>query len=214
MSVISNIHTAQVYDAKHSKAFEGQRLVVTIAKKDKDGNYGPHLQQTMCTSIPVLSKGDIDFTLPSIQDACVEYFRTVQNSIINARIKDGKKEVSTQELDTVAIVQFLNAESSGDKWDSARIATWFQDVMAEHIGEALILKGFDDTKLEQSLNAYSKLISETFESRAVIPRKKAEAIDKAFKLIPAESQDATYARFAARLAKVLEESDMGELLGL
>ena len=214
MSLISNIHTAIVYDAKQSKPFTGQRLVVTIAKKDKEGNYGPHLQQTQCTSIPVLTRQDIDFTLASVQDACVEYFKGVQNSIINARIKEGKKEVTTQELDTVSIIQFINAESSGDKWDAQRISTWFQDVLAEHIGEALILKGFDDAKLEQSLNAYSKLISETFESRAVIPRKKAEAIDKAFKLIPADNQDATYARFAARLAKVLEESDMGELLGL
>jgi hypothetical protein len=47
MPVISNIHTATIYDAKLSKPFEGQRLVKVIAKADKDGNYGPHLQQTM-----------------------------------------------------------------------------------------------------------------------------------------------------------------------
>ena len=192
MSIISDIHTATIYDPKKSKAFDGQRLVVTIAKKDKDGNYGPHLQQTVCTSVPNLGRTDVDFSLASVQDVCIEYFKTVQNAIISARIKTGKKDVTTSELGMSAIVDYLISEEVGDKWTTERIASWFQDTLAEHIGVALIEKGFDDSKLEAGLKAYEKLISETLGSKVVIPRKKAEAIDKAFKLVPIECQDTTF----------------------
>lgn len=212
MSLISNRHTATVYAAKTSKPFDGQRLVVTTAKKDKDGNYGQHLQQTMCTSIPVLTRADIDWQLSSIQDAASEYFKSVQNAIIADRLKSGQKDVTDQDITMTSIIDYINAESTGDKWDSARVATWFNEVIAEHIGVALIERGFPDDKVDASLKAYEKLISETFSSRSVIPRKKAEAINKAFKLV--EKSDATMARFQARIDKVLIEENMDELLGL
>jgi len=217
MSVISNVHTAIVYEAKganKSQAYEGQRGVVTIAKADKNGNYGQYLQQTMFTSIPDLARADIDFSDSTIQNLCVDYFKTVQNSIIAERIKSGQNSVQTEDIAQAAIVVHLMSEASGEKWDAARIATWFNDTLAEFIGLALIDKGFPESKIEQSLEAYSKLIADTFSSRGVIARKKAEAIDKAFKLVPSESQDSTFGKFSARIAKVLEESDMGELLGL
>jgi hypothetical protein len=212
MSVVSNVHTSEVYNAKTSKPFDGQRLVVTIAKKDAQGNYGPNLQQTQCTSIPVLQNSEIDFTQLSVQNACVDYFQSVQNQIINARIKDGQKSVRTEDITTDKIIDFLNAESTGNAWTTERIASWFDETIAEFIAEKLMEKGFDDSKLEQSLNAYKKLISETFSSKSVIPRMKAQAIDKAFKLV--DSPDSTLTRFQARIDKVLTEVSMDELLGL
>ena len=114
MSVISNIHTAQVYDAKQSKAFDGQRLVVTIAKKDKDGNYGQHLQQTQCTSIPMLTTSDIDFSNAHIQNACVEYFKSVQNQIIGDGIKSGVKSFSSEELAQDAICLLYTSDAADE----------------------------------------------------------------------------------------------------
>ena len=214
MSVISNIHTATVYEAKTSKAFEGQRLVKTIAKADSKGNYGPHLQQTMCTSIPILARSDIDWHLSSVQDICTEYLRTVQNSIVSDRIKNGVKEVTTEQLGVQAIIDYVNSDATGDKWDAARIASWFNENVAEYIGIALIEKGYDESQLDKSLKAYEKLISETFSTRAVIPRTKAVAIDKAFKLIDQSKADATLSRFQVRIDKVLDEQSLDELLGL
>jgi hypothetical protein len=214
MSTISNIHTAIVYDAKHTKPQNEQRLIVTIAKADKNGNYGQHLQQTMATSVPTLSIGDIDFNRSDVKSACVDYFKTIQNAIVAERIKSGKNTVTTEEISETAIIEYLNSETVGDKWDSDRIAAWFDSTIAEYVGVALIEKGYDDSKVESALVAYSKLISETLGSKGVIARKKAEAIDKAFKLVPPANQDATYTRFQARLNKVLVESNLDELLGL
>lgn len=212
MSIVSNMHTATPYNAKQSKPFEGQRLVVTIAKKDKDGNYGQHLQQTMCTSIPLLGAGDIDWSSGLVQLACVDYLQGIQNAIISDRIKSGHNEVTTEQLSQAAILDYLTAETTGDKWDTARIAAWFTESLAEHIGVALIEKGYPDDKLDASLKAYEKLISETFSSKAAIPKNKATAISKAFALV--DSPDATQKRFQARIDKVLAESNLDELLGL
>jgi len=215
MSVISNIHTAIVYEAKGANktvAQNGQRLVVTIAKADKDGNYGPHLQQTMATSVPILGRADIDWGLSSVRDAATEYFQTIQNKIVADRIKSGQREVSTDQIGMAAIIDYINTDATGDKWDAARIASWFDDTLAEPIGIALIAKGFDDAKWQASLNAYKKLIADTFSSRGTIARAKAVAIDKAFKLI--ESPDATLVRFQGRIDKVLNEVSLDDALGL
>ena len=90
MSITSNIHTAVVYESKGANKTQpqfGQRLVVTIAKADKDGNYGPNLQQTMATSIPLLTVNDISFNDSRVQNAAIDYFRTIQNKIISDNIK-------------------------------------------------------------------------------------------------------------------------------
>jgi hypothetical protein len=198
MSVISNIHTATPYDAKTTKPFEGQRLVVTIAKKDKDGNYGPHLQVTQATSIPTLMRADIDFSLASVQDACVDYFKTIQNAIISDRIKEGHKEVRTQDLSASAIIDYLSSESVGDKWDSERVAQWFTDYVAVPFTEKLIENGCDDSQINVKLAVTGKRFSEALSSRAKIPTQVAEALTRVLKL-STDSDGVVYKRFYAKL---------------
>jgi hypothetical protein len=215
MSVISNIHTSVVYDAKKSKAMENQRLVVTIAKADKNGNYGPHLQQTMCTSIPQIDKSYIEaaFSETKMLSYFGEFLEGVQNKIVAARIKAGNKTTATEDLNVDGVVKFLSEESQSDKWTSERIANWFAENLAEHIGVALIEKGFDDAKMEKSLTLYEKKFAETFSSRASIPRKVAIDLEKALKLHPEQSNEVV-SKFQARINKVLEESTLVESLGL
>ena len=219
MSVISNIHTATIYDAKKSKAFEGQRLVVTIAKADSKGNYGPNLQQTMCTSIPMLSGDSLidalnsDSLQPLLVPHLVSFMRDCQNKMISARIKEGKKDITSEELEIENIVFWLGQESKGDKWDSERIASWFMESLAEHVGIALIQKGFEDSDVEKRLATYCKLFSSALSSKAAIPRKVASELLKALKLSP-DQNDVIVSRFTVRLNKVLEEIDLNEAFGL
>lgn len=126
MSIISNIHTAITYENKGANktvAQFGQRLVITKAKADAKGNYGPHLQQTMATSIPQLGRNDIDFTLATVQDAIVDYFKSIQNAIVSENIKSGTREIATDKLSTISIIEYLNeSTSSGEKWDAAGVS--------------------------------------------------------------------------------------------
>ena len=221
MSTTSNIHTAIVYEAKGANktvALTGQRLIVTIAKADKAGNYGPHLQQTMATSVPQLSADSIvdalnDDTLQvRLIPHLVEFLEGVQNQLVASRIKGGTRSVTTEELEIPALCSYLESESTSEKWTTERIAAWFNDSLAESIGVALIEKGWSDEKMESSLAAYSKLISESFSSKAAIPRVKAVAIQKALAL--GDSSDVMIAKFQARITKILEVQNLDEALGL
>lgn len=214
MSLISNIHTAVIYDAKKTKPMLGQRLVVTKAKADAKGNYGPHLQQTMATSIPQLTRELIDFNDVNVQNTCVEWFKKTQNEMITDRIKSGKKEITTDELGISGLLNYLNDSGAGgaEKWTIERIAEWFSEALAETIGLILMEKGFTDDKVEKSLNGYSKLLSETLGSRAVISKVKAREIKKALDL--GNQADLVMIKFQARIDKVLKEDSLDESLGL
>lgn len=212
MSVVSNVHTAQVYDAKKSKPFDGQRLVVTIAKKDKDGNYGQFLQQTMATSIPHLTVGDVDFTNPTIQGICIDYFKTVQNGIIADNLKSGKKEVRTEDIGQDALVAYIFSESVGDKWDSARISGWFTEYLAIPYTEKLMENGVSDADIEKRVNATCKAFADSLGSKAKIPTKVADALTKLLRLAEGDmGGDAIYKRFYNRLnpPEVSELLDLG-----
>jgi len=216
MSVISNIHSATIYDAKKSKALEGQRLVVTIAKADKNGNYGPHLQQTMCTSVPVLTADNvvdalnIDEIQVRLLPHLVEYLQTQQNAMIGARIKSGNRDVTSEELEITGILDYLESETVAEKWDATRVAQWFGAVMAEPVGLALLEKGLNEDQLESTLKKWEKLFADSFGSKSAIPFKMAQQLDKALKLAP--EGNPIVARFQGRIDKVLMatiENDLG-----
>jgi hypothetical protein len=198
MSTISNIHTATVYNAKTSKALTGQRLVVTIAKKDKDGNYGPHLQQTMCTSVPLLERGEIDWTLKSVQEAATEYFTSVQNSIVSDKIKEGKKDITTQELDIEAIIDYLAQDAVGEKWGAERIAQWFSSNIATDLGIKLIELGCTDEVMETKLSVAEKRFTDTLATRARISGILQTELNKMLNFA-SDKNDAMYKRFYARV---------------
>ena len=100
MSVVFNKHTSVVYESKGKNKtlpFEGQRLVVSIAKADSDKNYHPNLQQTMATSVPILKASEIDWGNGDVQNVCVAYLHTVQNALIVDRIKTTGTHTHTDE---------------------------------------------------------------------------------------------------------------------
>jgi hypothetical protein len=198
MSTISNIHTATVYNAKTSKALTGQRLIVTIAKKDKNGNYGPHLQQTMCTSVPLLTKEDIDWTQKSVQEAATEYFTSVQNSIVSDRLREGKKEVTTKELGIEAILDYLAQDAVGEKWDSQRIAQWFSSNIATDLGIRLIESGCSDEVMETRLAVAEKRFADTLASKAKIPEVLRVELNKMLQFA-SDKNNVIYKRFYARV---------------
>lgn len=210
MSTISNIHTATIYNAKTSKALTGQRLIVTIAKKDKDGNYGPHLQQTQCTSVPILSALDIDWSRKSVQDAATDYFASIQNSIVSDRIKEGKKDVTTEQLGIEAILDYLAQDAVGEKWDASRIAQWFSSNIATDLGIKLIELGCTDEQMETKLSAAEKRFSETLATRARITPILQTELNKMLNFA-SDKSDAMFKRFYARVnppvaAVTLEDS--------
>jgi hypothetical protein len=175
MSVISNIHTATVYQSKGADktvAYAGQRLVVTVAKGSRDPVtnqliYGEHLQQTMATSIPVLTKADIDFAAVVVHEACIEYFQTVQNQIVASRIKSGSKTITSQELAQAAIINYLDSdEGQSTKWSPEAIAQWFTENIAENLITRLMSIGLTDVDVDKKVSVASKRFSDAMSTKA------------------------------------------------
>ena len=215
MSVISNIHTAVVYDAKSTKPYTGQRLIKTIAKADKDGNYGQHLQQTMATSVPLITPAMLTEymeTNDALDEHIISFLEDSQNKMVAARLKSGIKTVTTEELEISQIVAFLNASGDSDKWDSSRVASWFSDNLAEHIGVKLIELGVDDEQLEKRLNKASVRFSESFGTRAGIGKTLAIELQKILNFAP-DKNDAQVRKFQAKIDKALEEKSLEDSLG-
>lgn len=220
MSVISNIHTATVYNAKTSRAFDGQRLVVSIAKKDANGNYGQHLQQTMCTSIPALTLAQVDAALSDdsirakLLPHVLELLKGTQSDYISGTIKNtGRKEFLTEQLEITSLIDYLNTESVSDKWDAERIATWFDDTLAIPLTEKLMELGKDDSTIDKLLIAARKRFADALGSKAVISKVVAVELDKALKYAP-DANDAIVKRFQTRLNRTLVSASLEDSLGL
>lgn len=221
MSIVSNRHTSVVYESKGKNktvAFTGQRLVVTIAKADKAGNYGEHLQQTMATSIPVLSSADIDWMNQDVQSACVQYLQSVQNDIIADRIKStGERSHSDDELNQDAILAYLERESAGDKWDVERVAQWFSDTLGDALGMMLLEKHpeWENAELEESLEKNVVAFSKALGSKGKIHKEHAVIFQKRLQLIESAKWDRVAKRFNERLEGIINpvleaELDLGD----
>lgn len=208
MSIISNTHTSVVYESKGKNktvAFTGQRLIVTVAKADKDGNYGQNLQQTMATSVPVLAASAIDWTLARVQSACCEYLQGVQNRIVGTRIKeDGLKSHRDEDLSVDAILAHLDAEASGDKWDSLRIASWFADVLGDYVGAKILERNpdCDNTALEKFLLLNQDAFVTACTGRKVSV-KAAETALARLELLPEDKRDRAALKFIKRMQDII-----------
>lgn len=216
MSVISNIHTATVYEPKTSKPFAGQRLVKIVAKADKNGNYGEHLQQTMCVSVPLLDAQAIRAYIleSSALDAhIVGMLEDVQKSLITDKIKSGTKSVTSEELTIASLINYLDASGDSDKWDSARIAQWFEDNIAEGLATKLLEVGNDDETMARKLAVAQNRFADSLSTKAKIAPALCEEINKM--LAFSADKDATiYKRFFARVNPELKIEKIEDALGI
>lgn len=222
MSVVFNSHVSVPYVSKgagKTVAPAGNRLVVTIAKQDKDGNYGQHLQVTHATAVPVLRTEDIDWSHESVRVACAEYLASVQDKIIAERIKsNGTKIHNDADIGQVAILAFLNRERAGDTWDAARIASWFVDVIAPWVGVKLLEVNpdlSDDDAVKLVAKNQTVVVDALTKPTKVVGKKAAELARARLALVPADERDSIWERFDTKLDKIINPPvmDIADSLG-
>jgi len=215
MSNISNIHTATVYEPKVSKPFTGQRLIKIVAKADKSGNYGEHLQQTMCVSVPLLDVQAIRaYILEStaLDAHIVGMLEDVQKSLITDKIKSGNKSVTSEELTISSLINYLDASGDSDKWDSNRIAQWFEDNIAESLAMRLLEVGNDDDTMARKLAVAQKRFAESLATKARISENVCVEINKMLDF--ASDKEATiFKRFYARVNPEKKVVNLEDSLG-
>jgi hypothetical protein len=221
MSNVSNIHTARVHEPKVSKAFEGQRLVVTTAKGTKTAEgkivYGEHLQQTMSTSIPILTSAQIDWNSSRIQGHATDYFMRVQNELMLEGLKSGIKSWSSEELEIDALCAYLETTNQGERWDAERVASWFGENVAPHIFGYYESKGKTEAWIESKLEVFTKGFSAALGAKTRIPLLTAQKLLEILRLMPQEDmvKSAIALRFYKRLDDVVNPKlDINDELGL
>lgn len=221
MSNVSNIHTARVHEPKVSKAFEGQRLVVTTAKGTKNAAgkivYGENLQQSMSTSIPILGATDIDFESARIQTHIVDYFQRVQNELILESLKAGVSSWSSEELETDAICAYLETTNQGERWDSERVASWFGENVAPHVYMYFETKGKSEDWIATKLESQTKGFAQYLGTKARVPLTVATSLLQVLRLMPQDEivKSAIALRFYKRLDDIVNPKEsLGAMLGL
>ena len=210
MSVVFTSHVSVPYVSKGAAktvAPVGNRLVVTIAKADRDGNYGQHLQVTHATAVPVLRVDGFDWDHQGLREVCAEYLASVQDKIIAERIKsNGTKIHNDADIGQVAILAFLNRERAGDTWDAARIASWFVDVIAPWVGVKLLEVNpdlSDDDAVKLVAKNQTVVVDALTKAAKTVGKKAAELARTRLALVPENERDSVWERFDAKLDKII-----------
>lgn len=142
MSVVSNIHTISPL-TKDSKPLSGQRLVRMIAKRTKDGSYeSPNLQGSHCVSIPHINQDHIVDVIDKLLPHVVALCKDTQDKIIREwRITHGRNEIPESVFDVAAIVGYLDASATSDRFTTEYLQEWFMaeygDIAARYIRAAI-----------------------------------------------------------------------------
>jgi hypothetical protein len=219
MSAIFTKHTSVPYVAKGYVVPAGNRKVVTIAKKDKAGNYGPHLQVTHATNVPVLTTDSINWDHEGVRLACLRFFEDTQWDLIAHRIATGLgKTHADSDIDQAAILEYLNRKTVGDTWDEARIAEWFTDVIAAHVGVKLLQNNADisDADMLVLMKKNQTLVVDALtKSAKAVGVKNAENARIRLALVPEDERDVVWSRFDSKLDKIINppEAKIADNLG-
>lgn len=173
MSALFNKHTSVVYDVKTAKPFEGQRGVTTKAKGVRnvkgEMEYGEHLQQSMFTSIPLLTLGDIDFTQSRVQQQILELFYKAQNEILLERNKAGIRTHVDADLDCAAILTYMESTEPSNAWDFERYMSYLTQTVMPHIIERMVAKSTTLDVAESKVLAVLKAHAEKLGTKAKLP---------------------------------------------
>lgn len=138
MSVISDRHSFVPFvssGAGKSKAMDSQRLLKVVFKSRN----GESARQSVCASVPVIDRNivsaDINLFVPYVCDLIA----ATQDAIGRQLVIDGNDAVTTEQISTSAVLEYLAAQSKGDRITSADISDWFTGAL-----EPILLVAFAD----------------------------------------------------------------------
>lgn len=131
MSTISDRHTIVPFDAKKSKALDGQRLAKVIYKFTAAmAKKGFTKKQSLCASIPVVSQLDA-VTVNAMNPYIVSLYQDAQDGIIKELAGKGRTDVSNEEIGKEQVLQFLADQAAGTRMSTEETLSWYDTNIAE-----------------------------------------------------------------------------------
>jgi hypothetical protein len=216
---IGTTHLFSVLDKK-STALEGQRGMRLIAKADADKNYpAPHFCKSLFASVPVISDDAIIDAFPAL----ITYVRSMilepaQNAIAREyAIEDaGHTSINDAQINVAACLQWLEAESKGDRITKEVVQKWFLDTYEEMAGEyiALALKwdveniSQEQNKvLDQKINVLRDMFAGWCGGKYSPDMQKLKAMVKFAEFIGPDNMDARMKNYSDKATKMLAEKE-------
>lgn len=221
MSVISSTHSLSLFTSGVSKPLHDQRLA-KITYKPRENK--PAKFASVCASIPMIreiTEENLDAFLPHL----VKVMENAQDGIIKAAYEsNGGKMISIrdEDINETAILNFLNAESSGSRINADMVNTWFDLNVKDNLSVMLagVLK-FDDELNEEQQVVVNKHVGVYKDIMALIAGKQVhlqgqqqKAIRKCFELADTDSSDSVHSKLVERFDSICGQKDIGEILGL
>ena len=146
MSNISNRHTVNTFIAGKSSALVGQRLAKIGYKKTKDN---PNPMDSICISVPPVSLEISDTkTLARLMPYIHGLLETAQDGIIRSLYESSGgtlQAVTDSEISIDSCINFLAAESAGERFSTEAITAWFNSGVSDSLTVLVADKlGFTD----------------------------------------------------------------------
>lgn len=219
MSVISNVHSVVLFDAKKSQPFEGQRLCKVIAKYTaKMAAAKVTKKQSKCVSIPV-SKVTQAFLLNGLEYINAMY-QTAQDGIVRELVENGATEVRDDQITEECILQFLADEAAGNRITKDAANAWFDGTMADMLTVAFADKlGVSDTPSEEqtkqiaaAIAVYKDKFSGLAGGKTKYDKETATKLIKAIETVGADDELAV--KFGARLIAMRDAPTGADMFGL
>jgi hypothetical protein len=151
MSNVSNRHNVNPFVAGKSQALINQRLAKVGYKSSKKT---PAQFPSVCVSVPKIEPGQFQGeTLISALPHIVEFFSGVQDKVIRSLYESASgnlTSVSDDEIGLQSCINFLEAESIGNRFSAEFIEKWFDSQVKENLTVVIADKlGFDELNDDQ-----------------------------------------------------------------
>ncbi len=212
MSIIGNNHSVENFVSGKSVALDAtQRLVKVTYKTTKKGDK----KDSKCVSIPAVSSLE-QVVIDAMQAHIVGMYQSAQDAIIRALVDSGKTSIADDEISTAQVLEYLNAEATGERLKKEDVIEWFNtpDGLADMLTLAFAEKlGLPDNATPEQLKRVEQQVNSYRESFAALAGGKTNYLpEKATKMIKTletygDSNDVLVSRFKARLEKMSAVQD-------
>lgn len=219
MSNVSNRHNVLPFVAGKSVPLTGQRLAKVGYKSTKAT---PAKFPNVCVSVPPVNGDEIIDNAYRLLPYIKEMVSNAQDGIIKSLYEssDGTlTSVSDDDISIAAVINYLEAESTGGRLTKEFLEGWFDSNVSENLTVVIADKlGFEELNDEQMiviqkhLNIYRALISSLSGGKTILQPVQINACIRALEV--SQCDDDIKNKLSARLVKMSQAPKIEELLEL
>lgn len=219
MSNVSNRHNVLPFVAGKSVALTGQRLAKVGYKSSKTT---PAKFPSICVSVPPVDSADITANIDHLTHIWNETVSNAQDGIIRSLYEssDGTlTSVSDDDISIAAVINYLEAESTGGRLTKEFLESWFDANVSENLTFIIADKlGFAELNDEQMiviqkhLNMYRGLIASLSGGKTILQTMQINACIRALEVSMCD--DDIKNKLITRLDKMSQAPKIEELLEL